>query len=114
MTAQTLVADALVALGALLILTAALGMVRLPDIYHRTNAVAKASALGITLILLGVLVLRPSVGLAVTLLLAIFAQLFTAPIAGYTVGRAAYRSGTPLHRSTHRDDLASVRQRPEG
>lgn len=106
MTVQTVVGDALVVLGAFLVVAAAVGMLRLPDAYSRTNAVAKAAALGVSCVLAGVMVLMPSPTTIVTLLLAIVAQLFTAPIAGYAVGRAAYRSGVPLAPTTHRDDLA--------
>lgn len=106
MTVQTVVGDALIVIGVALIATAALGMVRLPDLYNRTNAVAKAAALGVVCVLAGVTVLAPSPTVIVTMVLAIAAQLFTAPIAGYVVGRAGYRSGAPLAASTHRDDLA--------
>lgn len=106
MTVQTVAGNGLIVLGAFLIASAAVGMIRLKDVFSRTNAVAKAGALGVSVILGGVLVLMPSVATAVTVVLAVAAQLFTAPIAGYTVGRAAYRSGAPLAPSTHRDDLA--------
>lgn len=106
-TWQELIGYALVLLGAGLIVTAAVGMVRLPDVYNRTNAVAKAAALAVSCVLAGVMVLMPSPATIITLLLAIAAQLFTAPIAGYAVGRAAYRSGAPLAPTTHRDDLAA-------
>lgn len=105
MMLQTVVGYALVVTGAALIGSAAVGMLRLPDVYTRTNAVAKAATLGVSCVLSGVLVLMPSPVTAVTLVLAIAAQLFTAPIAGYAIGRAAYRSRTPLALSTHRDDL---------
>jgi multicomponent Na+:H+ antiporter subunit G len=109
MSAQSLAGDTLVLAGVFLILSAAIGMLRLPDVYNRTNAVAKAGALGVSTVLIGVLVLMPGVVTAVTVMLAIAAQLFTAPIAGYAVGRAGYRSGAPLAPSTWRDDLASRR-----
>jgi multicomponent Na+:H+ antiporter subunit G len=106
MTVQTAVGDGLVVLGVFLVVAAAAGMLRLPDAYSRTNAVAKAAALGVSCVLAGVLVLMPSPTTIVTLSLAIVAQLLTAPIAGYAVGRAAYRSGAPLSPATYRDDLA--------
>lgn len=99
--------EVLVLAGVALIATAAVGLLRLPDIYNRTNAVAKAAALGVSCVLAGVAFLMPSFSTVVIVVLAILAQLFTAPIAGYAVGRAAYRSGAPLATITHRDDLAS-------
>jgi multicomponent Na+:H+ antiporter subunit G len=95
----------LVLTGTLLIMVAAVGLLRLPDAYNRANAVTKAASLGVACVLLGVLILVPSPATAVTLGPAILLQLFTAPIAGYATGHAAYRSGTPLAPATHRDEL---------
>lgn len=111
MTARTLIGDGLLVAGTLLIVSAAAGMVRLPDVFQRTNAVSKAATLGVSCVLAGVAVLIPSYLTITTVVLAIAAQLFTAPVSGYAVGRAAYRSGAPLHPSTHRDDLAAVTAR---
>jgi multicomponent Na+:H+ antiporter subunit G len=105
MSVQSVVGNGLVVAGVLLVAAAAVGMLRLPDVYNRTNAVAKAASLAVSLVLLGVLILMPSPRVAISLVLAIAAQLFTAPIAGYAVGRAARRSGAPLSPSTHRNDL---------
>ena len=57
MTVQTVVGDLFVALGVFLIGVAAIGLLRLPDVYNRANAVAKAASLGLVLVLLGVVVL---------------------------------------------------------
>lgn len=104
MNVQELVGGGLLALGVAFIAAAAVGLIRLPDLYQRTSAVAKAAALGVCLVLAGTLVRDPHPTTAVTLLIAIAAQLFTAPISGYAVGRAAYRSGAPLAPNTHRDE----------
>jgi multicomponent Na+:H+ antiporter subunit G len=103
---QTVAGEILAAAGVVLIAAAAVGILRMPDVYNRINAVAKAAALGVSLVLAGVLVLMPTPVTALVVVLAIAAQLFTAPIAGYSVGRAAYRSGAPLTPTTYRDDLA--------
>lgn len=104
MSTQALVGNGLILLGAALIGAAAVGLVRLPDLYHRASAVAKAASLGVCLVLTGTAVLDPRPVTAITLLIAIIAQLLTAPIAGYSVGRAGYRTGTPLAPDTHRGD----------
>lgn len=113
-TVQTVVGHALILLGAGLIFGATVGIIRLPDLFNRTNAVAKAAALGVSCILAGVGVLMPSPTTILILLLAIAAQLFTAPIAGYAVGRAGYRTGAPMVPTTHRDDLADVYRSASG
>jgi multicomponent Na+:H+ antiporter subunit G len=107
----TVLGEIVAAAGVALIAAAAIGILRMPDVYNRINAVAKAAALGVSLVLAGVLLMMPSPLTAVVVVLAIAAQLFTAPIAGYAVGRAAYRSGAPLTSATYRDDLAA-RQPP--
>ncbi|HVL84712.1 MAG TPA: monovalent cation/H(+) antiporter subunit G [Pseudonocardia sp.] len=112
MTVQGVVGNALVVLGALLVATAAVGMLRLPDVYNRANAVTKAASLGVVCVLLGVLVLAPSPAALVTVGLAVLVQLVTVPIAGYALGGAAYAGGAPLAAATHRDELADA-DRPE-
>ncbi|MEU7566462.1 cation:proton antiporter [Streptomyces fradiae] len=105
MTAQSVLGYTLAGTGTALIVIAALGMIRLPDAYNRANAVAKAAALGVVCVLLGVLVLDPDPFTAVVLTAGAAAQLLTTPFAAYAVGRGAYRSNTPAAPSTRRDDL---------
>lgn len=107
MTAQEVAGDVFVALGVFLIAVAAIGLLRLPDIYNRGNAVAKAAGLGLVSVLLGVVVLAPSASAVVTLLVAIALQLFTVPIASYKIGEAAFLSGAPLAPGTHCDELGA-------
>ncbi len=69
------------------------------------NSVAKAASLGVSCVLLGVLLLIPGWRTAVVVLAAVGLQLFTAPIGGYALARAAYRSGAPLAPVTRYDEL---------
>ncbi len=112
MTAQEVAGDVFVALGVFLIAVAALGLLRLPDVYNRANAVAKAAGLGLVSVLLGVVVLAPSISAVVTLLVAIALQLFTVPIASYKIGEAAYLSGAPMVPGTRRDEVDPVHGGP--
>jgi len=105
MTIRVVLAAVLLGLGTLLIGITGLGMLRLPDIYNRMNAVAKAASLGLILILLGVLTLLPGLRTAVVVGLAVVLQMITAPVGGYALARAAYRSGTPLAPGTRYDAL---------
>lgn len=99
----------LLVVGALLVGVAALGLLRLPDVYTRANAVTKAAALGLVLVLLGGLALAPEVGSVLTLVVAVALQLFTVPIAGYEVGQAARLSGAPLSPLTDHDEVGLPR-----
>lgn len=102
---QNTIGGAIVAAGVLLIASGAIGMLRLPDIYNRTNAVTKAAGLGIVALLVGVGVLLPEPGVLLTLGVAVALQLFTIPIASFAIGHAAYRSDVPSTPSTSREDV---------
>jgi multicomponent Na+:H+ antiporter subunit G len=108
---QTVLGDVLLGLGVLLMVTAGIGLARLPDVYNRTNAVAKAGGLGLVLVLLGVVVLDPGPTAVVVVLLAIALQLFTVPIAGFEIGQAARASGAPLAPGTEDSTRADL---PDG
>jgi multicomponent Na+:H+ antiporter subunit G len=91
------IAAALLLIGALFALLSAVGLVRLPDLYSRMHAGTKAATLGVMCITLAVAVTNPtSLGVATRTILIILFVFLTAPVAAHTVGRAAYRSGTPL------------------
>ena len=102
---RTLAASVMVSLGAALIAISAVGLIRLPDVYNRMNSVAKAASLGLSLVLLGVGLLIPGWRTALVVVVAVALQLFTAPIGGYALARAAYRSGAPLASITRYDEL---------
>lgn len=98
-------AAVLLVVGTGLIAVSALGLIRLPDVYNRMNAVAKAGSLGLICVLLAVLLLVPGIRTAVVVLVAAGLQLVTAPVGGYALARAAYRAGSPLADITRYDEL---------
>lgn len=106
---QAGVGYALVVLGVSLLAIAGLGLVRFPDAYSRLSAVTKAATLGVCLTLLGVLVLDPSWSNGVKVLLAVGLQFVTSPVGGFALGRAAYRSGSPLAPGSRYDELGGRR-----
>jgi len=90
--ADVLAAGCLV-VGALLTLTAALGILRFPDVLTRMHSATKPQVLGLLVILLGLaLRLRDPATLGLLALVALF-QLLTSPIASHMVGRASFRAG---------------------
>ncbi len=111
------VAAALLTLGCVLSLLAALGMVRLPDLLSRMHAATKPQVLGLALVLLGVaLRLRDVRSLGLLALVLLF-QLATTPIASHMVGRAAFRTGQVRRELLVVDDLSDViegHQEPRG
>jgi multicomponent Na+:H+ antiporter subunit G len=102
----SLLAAALLVLGAVFMALAAFGLVRLPDAYTRMSAASKAATLGAALLLLGAAAHFGSAavaGRAVVIALFLF---LTAPVAAHAIGRAGYRRGSPLCESTIADELA--------
>jgi len=77
--------------GTAFLLFGGLGLVRMPDIYNRIQAGAKATTLGTLLSLAGAACLNPEWGLKL-LLIGLF-LLFTNPISSQVLARAAHRRG---------------------
>ncbi len=96
MTARTVLGDVFVPLGVLLFGVGAVGLIHLPDVRDRADAVAKAASLGLVSVLLGVVVLAPDPQAVVVLVVAISLHLSTVPIPRHEICRAAHRSGAPL------------------
>lgn len=88
-------------------LVAGLGLLRLPDALVRMHASTKAGTLGAGFILLAAALVFGDLGTSVRMGLTIAFLLLTAPIAAHLIGRAAYRTATPLSERTVIDELAS-------
>ncbi|KTD23209.1 monovalent cation/H(+) antiporter subunit G [Legionella londiniensis] len=86
--------------GAGLILIASLGILRMPDLYLRMHASAKAGTLGAGLVLGGAVLFFADWLVAIELLMAIFFLILTAPVAFHLLGRAGYRQKLELHEKT--------------
>lgn len=112
MSLTELLTAALLVPGALLMLLAGLGLLRMPDLFLRLQTAAKASSLGVGLLLgaaavaLGDLSLVARAGLGVAFIFTI------TPVAAQVIARAAFRAGVPLWGRTHQNDLE--RHRPRG
>ena len=100
-----LVGSVLIGLGIALILLAAIGLLRFPDVFTRSSAATKAGGLGVALVFAGTAFVVGTGEAAFKLTLAIVLQFLTAPVAGHVIARAAYRAGTPLSELTVRDEL---------
>lgn len=105
---MSILGGAFVLVGMTLTLIAALGVLRLPDVYTRMNAASKAASLGLCLVLAGCAMRLPLGSAQTKLAAAIVLQLITAPLAAYVIGRAAHRSGAPLWDQTITDELADI------
>ncbi len=99
----------LIAAGGFISLAAAVGVLRLPDLFMRMHASTKAGALGTGLLLLSVAVVYGDSGVTLRVLATIVFIFLTAPVAAHAIGRAAYLSGeVALWEGTLVDELAQV------
>ncbi len=96
----------LMLLGAGFCLIAAIGIIRLPDVYSRLHAASKAVMLGVALPLIAVCIASPT---APVLIKSLFSMVFiclTTPVAAHLIARAAYREGVPPCDQTVCDEYA--------
>lgn len=92
-------------IGALFILIAAIGILRMPDLLIRMHAATKAGTLGAGLILVGVMFHFQRWYVTIEGLLTILFILITAPIASHLLSKAAYFCGIKLAKITVIDEL---------
>lgn len=93
------------ALGAIFILLAAIGIVRMPDFYLRLSATTKAATLGIGLILVSSAVYFQEISVTSRVFAIIIFLILTAPVAAHMIGRASYFIGTLLWKKSIMDEL---------
>ena len=104
-----IVAIVLVACGAVLCVTAALGIVRFTDVPTRLHAATKPQVLGFLLICVAIAIALRSWAVLAFLVPVVLIQLATAPLAAHMVGRQAYRNGTIREQQLYTDELARDR-----
>ncbi len=106
----------LILLGALLCLSAAVGLLHFRDVPSRLHAATKPQVLGLLLICIAIALSQRSVGgiLVGALLVApiVLMQFATAPLSAHMVGRQAYRNGSAEQRDLVVDELAESKQTP--
>ena len=95
----------LLGLGSIFCLLAAVGILRMSDVYTRMQAASKAVTFGATSIVLAAAVhFRDADVVARCLLICIF-LFVTVPAASHLIARAAYRAREPLAPETGVDEL---------
>ncbi|MCP8884287.1 monovalent cation/H(+) antiporter subunit G [Devosia sp. XJ19-1] len=97
----------LLLLGAAFTLLAAIGVVRLPDLYTRMHAASKAGAVGGGLILIAVAVLSQDASVSMRAVIGVVFLLLTTPVSAHLLARASYLSGYKPCSQTLIDELAS-------
>lgn len=106
----------LVLIGAILCLSAAVGLLHFRDVPSRLHAATKPQVLGLVLICLAIAVAQRTIGgMLLGLLIVIpviLLQFATAPLSAHMVGRQAYRNGTVDHQGLIVDEYADSKTTP--
>lgn len=99
--------------GALFILLAAIGMLRMPDFYTRTSVATKAVTLGLGLMLSGAAVYFFELAVTSRVAAIILFIILTAPVGAHMIGRAAYRTGSKLWHKSVMDDMKDIKEKKD-
>jgi multicomponent Na+:H+ antiporter subunit G len=81
--------------GSLFMLVAAIGVVKLEDVYMRMHAITKAASLGAILMLVAVFLLYQQWLVLIEALMVILFVIFTAPVASHMIAKAAHKTRMP-------------------
>jgi multicomponent Na+:H+ antiporter subunit G len=106
------IALALILVGALLCLVAAIGVLRFPDVLTRLHAATKPQVLGLIVICLAIALSLRSWPVVAFLVPVVLIQLATAPLSAHMVGRQAYRNETFDRTNLHIDELRGEQETP--
>lgn len=102
----TIVGSTLLILGAFIIFSAAVGLLRLPDLYTRTSAIGTAAGLGVAFMILGLVVVDFTWLNLLKGVLAVVAQLVTSAVGSFALARSGYLTGSRPAAITVPDELA--------
>jgi multicomponent Na+:H+ antiporter subunit G len=109
---QSIVAGILLLIGAAFALTAALGLIRLPDLYTRMHAASKAGTLGSCVMLVALAVFADDLSVTTRALGGVAFFLLTAPVSAHLLAKAAHASGLQLWDGSVADDYTAGRDQP--
>ncbi|WP_052367336.1 monovalent cation/H(+) antiporter subunit G [Algiphilus aromaticivorans] len=104
-------AATLLLIGAIWMLIAALGVLRMPDLLTRMHATTKSGVFGAGLMLLGVAFFYMDASVTARVLAIVGFITLTSPVAAHAIGRAGYHTGSKMWEGTLKDDLGADRAR---
>ena len=90
--------------GSAFALLAAIGVLRMPDVFTRMQASTKASTLGLGCLLIGTALQMGDLGSMIRVATIGAFVLLTTPVAGHVIARASYFSDVPLWAGTVLDE----------
>jgi multicomponent Na+:H+ antiporter subunit G len=93
---STILAGLFLVGGTTFMMVAAIGLLRLPDLYTRMHAITKAGTLGVGLTLISAAIAFGDLSVTTRALVALLFVLLTAPVSAHMIGRAGYLGGVDL------------------
>lgn len=102
----TFLAGILIIVGSFFALTAALGLVRLPDVYSRMHAASKAGTMGSGLMMIALALVADDLATVTRAVAGLVFFLLTAPIAAHLLAKAAYSVGYKLWDKSVLDEMS--------
>jgi len=111
------VTDVILYLGAFLLLAgsafallAAIGILRLPDLYTRMHAASKAGAVGGGMVLLAVALVCFEGAVALRAIIGVLFLLLTTPVSAHLLARASHRAGYMPNKITVLDEIETIKK----
>ena len=101
-------------LGAFFVLVAAVGVLRLDDLYMRMHAASKAGTLGSGVLLIAIAIYSGEIDVVLRALAGVVFFLLTAPIAAHLLARASYTVGYKPCDLTEHDALSDAAAKDGG
>jgi len=91
--------------GAIFILIAAYGILRMPDFYLRLSVTIKAATMGVGCLMISAALYFTEFSITTKVFAIVFFLFITAPVAGHMIARTAYITGIQLWKKTVIDEL---------
>lgn len=93
--------------GSAFALLAAIGVLRMPDVFTRMQASTKASTLGLACLLAGLVIHRPEAWVLIRAVSIAAFTMLTTSVGAHVIARAAALTGCPLWEGTRVDERPS-------
>lgn len=104
--AVNILVGVLVLFGAFMMLVAAIGVLRLDDLYTRMHAASKAGTVGVGTLMIAVAIYSGETAVALRALAGVVFFLLTTPVSAHLLARAAYLAGYRPSPATGHDALS--------
>ena len=105
MNLEPYLAGILILVGAVFSLLAAVGLLRLPDLYSRMHSASKAGTVGSGLMMIALAVVADDFATATRAVAGVVFFLLTAPVAAHLLARASYGVGYKLWNKSAIDEM---------